>query len=1068
MNQNMPCPTGNRLLSAKLLMKITGIFLFIATLQVNAHAFTPSPNIGLPPSPVDLKGRVINENGEPVAGASVLIKGTERGTRTNDEGNFTLTYNNSNKVTIVVSAVGYANVEVVLTNQQTLTVTLPKTTSDLEEVVVAAYGTAKKSAYSGAATVVSGEKIQKIQSSNVGQALQGMSPGVQVLNTNGQPGSDGTILIRGLSSMQNNTDPLFILDGMPYSGSLSAINPSDIQTFTILKDASATSLYGSRAANGVIVITTKKGGNVSQINVRSNFGYSDFAVRFPDKVSSVQLFELGWEALRNGKLDEGLTPAAAAQFATDNVALRFFQQARQNPFGDTKPIGLDGKMKPGLTQQFSGDWFGEMFRQSLRQEYSIDFSGSTGKEQKTQYFLSASYLKDNGNMLVQKFDRISARANVTSDVKSWLKVGTSLAYTSSFTQNPFVGTRFIRVMPEVYPVYVWDYAAGQYKKDGNGKLIPDFGDTTRTEWRGWNTRFIGDFQNEDNWDFSGSQYDLLTTRSFAEIKILPALTFRSSISTDLGSTAGQGYSSSTIGGAVGNGGSASRNFNRRFSYTLNNLLTYDKTFGDHHLNILAGQEAYKLRVISANASRRGFPLPGIYEMSAASTQVSSGSGEDNYRLSSYLSRVEYSFMNRYFLTGSFRTDGSSRFHPDNRWGKFWSAGVSWRFSDEDFMKTIGWVSNAKLRASYGTTGNDNVGYYAYQGLYATGYNFMDLAGAILSRLPTPNLKWESNEQADIGVDFTLFNKVNITVDWFNRKSKDLIFNRPLPPSTGNSGIDENIGDVKNYGWEFNVNANIINNKNFRWNVDANASRYKNKIVRLPQKEIYSGRYKWTEGVSRYEFYGPLWAGVNPENGNNSWWKTDVDGKLVRTEVYADVNKVDQQQYLGTSIPDWFGSITNTFNYKGIDLSVMFYYSLGGKMYDADYIEGVRWRRGFNLSTQILDRWTPENKNTNIPRISEFTQANVSVYSNQYLFNNSFARLRNLNLGYTIPAAVTKRLHISSFRVYAQGTNLFTWGAAARRGTDPETSINGAVGDGANGSGAAPTYKSYSVGLQVTL
>ncbi|HVI45882.1 MAG TPA: TonB-dependent receptor [Chitinophaga sp.] len=1044
---------------------------FIAILQVNANAFTTSPKIGLPSIPVELKGRVVNENGEPIARASIQIKGTDKGTQSNDDGNFTLTYNNSDKTTLLVSAVGYANVEIALTsqaNQRTLTVTLRKTASELNEVIVAAYGTTKKSAYSGAATVVLGEKIQKIQSSNVSQALQGMSPGVQVLNTNGQPGSNGTILIRGLSSMQNNTDPLIILDGMPYSGGLSAINPMDIQSFTILKDAAATSLYGSRAANGVVVITTKKGGAVPQINLRSNFGYSDFAVRFPDKVSAVQLFELGWEALRNGKLDEGLSPAAAAQFATDNVTLRFFQQARQSAFDDPKPIGLDGKIKPGVKQRFSGDWFGEMFRQSLRQEYSLDFSGSAGQEQKTQYYLSASYLKDNGNMLVQKFNRISARANITSDVKKWLKVGTSLAYTSSFSQNPFVGTRFIRVMPEVYPVYVWDYAAGQYQRDNNGKLIPDFGDTTRTEWRGWNTRFIGDFQNGENWDFSGNQYDLFTTRSFVEVKILPALVFRSSISTDLGTSAFQTYSSSTIGGARGNGGSAYRSFSRQFSYTINNLLTYDKIFGEHHLNILAGQEAYKLRYISANATKRGFPIPGIYEMGAASTLVSSGSDEDNYRLSSYLSKVEYSFMNRYFLTGSFRTDGSSRFHPEKRWGKLWSAGASWRFSDEDFLKTVSWLSNARLRATYGTTGNDNVGYYAYQGLYATGYNFLDLAGVLRSRLPTPNLKWESNSQVDFGIDVTLFNNVNITIDWFNRKSKDLIFYKPLPPSTGNGGIDENIGDVKNYGWEFSVNANIINTKSFRWNVDANASSYKNKIVRLPQKEIYNGRYKWTEGVSRYEFYGPLWAGVNPETGNNSWWKTEADGKLVRTEVYADVNKVDQMRYLGSSIPDWFGSITNTFNYKGIDLSVMLYFSLGGKMYDSDYTEGVRWRRGFNLSKQILDRWTPENKNTNIPRISEFTQSNVSVYSSQYLFNNTFARLRNLNIGYTVPAAVTKRLHISAFRMYVQGTNLFTWGAAARRGTDPETAINGAVGDGANGSGAAPTFKSYSVGLQVTL
>ncbi|MBS1660892.1 MAG: TonB-dependent receptor [Bacteroidetes bacterium] len=1063
MDQNIP----NRTFSVKLLMvKITGIFLFLSTLQLNANAFF-SPNIGVSAPPVEIKGRVVNESGEPVSGASILIKGTSRGTSTNATGNFTLSYTSGARVTLVISAVGYVSTEIAPADQ--LVITLKKNANEMDEVVVAAYGTAKKSSYSGAATVVSGEKILKIQPSNIGQALQGMSPGVQVLNTNGQPGADASILVRGLSSIQNNTDPLFILDGMPYSGNLSALNASDIESFTVLKDAAATSLYGSRAANGVIVITTKKGGATPQVNFRSNFGYSDFAVRFPDKVSPTQLYELGWEALRNGRLDlpTPLSAAAAAQYATDNVTLQFFQQARQNAFDDQKPIGLDGKMKPGVKQLFSGDWFGEMFRQSLRQEYSVDFSGSSGQAQKTQYFLSASYLKDNGNFLVQKFNRISAHANVSSELKSWLKVSTSLNYTSSFTQNPFVGTRFIRVMPTVYPVYIWDYAKGEYRTDANGKKIPDFGDTTRTEWRGWNTRFIGDFKNSDNWDFSGTQYDLLTTRNSIEIKILPGLVLRSSLSTDLGYNSGQSYSSSTIGNAVGNKGSASRNYNRRFSYTENNLLVYDKTFGEHHINVLAGQESYKLRYTTESATRRGFPLPGIYEMGAASTQVSSSSGEDNYRLSSYLSKVEYSFMNRYSLAGSFRTDGSSRFAPETRWGKFWSVSGLWKFSEEGFMQNFTWMNNAKLRASYGLTGNDNVGYYAYQGLYATGYNFMDLAGVIRSRLPTSNLKWESNEQIDIGLDFTLLKRVNITADWFNRKSKDLIFNRPLPPSTGNAGIDENIGDVKNYGWEFNVNVNVISNRVFRWNIDANASTYKNKIVRLPQKEVYTGRYKWTEGVSRYEFYGPEWAGVNPDNGNNSWWKTDANGQKVRTEVYADVNRVDQQKYLGSSIPSWFGGVTNTFSYKGFDLSAMIYYSLGGKMYDADYTEGVRWRRGFNLSKQILDRWTPEHRNTKIPRLSDYTQNNVSVYSNQYLFNNTFARLRNVTFGYTLPPSVLKRIHVGSLRVYAQGVNLFTWGAAARRGTDPETTINGAVGDGANGTGAAPISKSFSVGLNAS-
>jgi len=851
---------------------------------------------------------------------------------------------------------------------------------------------------------------------------------------------------------------------MPYAGALSSINSNDIESITVLKDAAATSLYGSRAANGVLVITTKKGKSPKAvINYRGTFGFSDFAVDFPDKLNAKQIFELSWEALRNGQMDQGVSADAAALFATNNLTAKFFQNNNMGVFNDPYPVGTDGKFKTGVQQLYAGDWYGTMFRRQLRQEHSIDISGSVGQGGKTQYYLSGSYLHDNGNITVQKFDRYSARLNVSSEVKSWLTVGSNISFAHSFQQYPFVGTRFVRVMPEVYS----DYAANQYKRDVNGNLIPDFGDATRTEWRGWNTAFAGDYQNDDNWSFSGFQYDNLSSRNFAELRFTPWLKLRTGLSTDFGLNYDHTYGSNTIGNSVGVGGTASRNANRTFSYTLNNLLSFDKSFGEHHINVLAGQEVYKYKYNAMGASRRGFPLPGLYEISAASTLTGATSSEDNYRLESYLSKAEYNFDQKYFISGSFRTDGSSRFHPDNRWGKFWSVGGSWRISEEKFLSDLTWANNIKIRGSYGTTGNDKVGYYAYQGLYATGYNFMELAGAILSRLPTPDLKWESNVQLDIGLDFRLFNRIDASVDWFNRKSKDLIFNRPLPPSTGNTGIDENIGDVKNYGYEIELSSYIIKTNNFRWDVSLNASTYKNKIVRLPQKEVITGRYKWTEGVSRYEFFGPLWAGVNPATGNNSWWKTMPDGKLERTELYTEVNRADQMHMLGTSIPDLFGSLTNSFTYKGINLSFMFYASIGGKMYDGDYVEGVRWRRGFNMSTQILDRWTPDNTTSKIPRLSEFTQSNVSVYSSQYLFDNTFVRLRNVSLGYTLPATLTNRYGINTLSFFLLGTNLLTWGPAARRGTDPETTINGAVGDGANGTGAAPISKSVSIGLQVS-
>jgi len=1017
-----------------------------------------------------IRGRVISSDGMPVAGATVRIAPSNQGASTDNDGMFQLSYE-GDEATLTVSAIGFAEVKVAVGNQQTIEVVLETSMSELQEVQVinTAYGTTDRKTFTGAATVVSGEKLQKIQSTNVGQALQGVSSGVQVLNTNGQPGANANILIRGLSSIGGNNSPLILLDGMPFEGSLNSINPTDIESMTILKDAAATSLYGSRAANGIVVITTKSGSSGGSIvNFRANYGMSDMAVAFPNRVNAQEIFELGWEAIRNGRLDEGDSPEAAAQYATDNVVSRYFQDINRNVFDNPYPIGIDGKLKSGVNQLYVGDWFNELYKPAVQQDYSIDFGGTIGQENKTRYFVSGSYLNDKGNFTVQKFERFSARINLESDIKKWLTVGSNVTYSHSFQQYPSAETRFLRVMPEVYPVYVWDYERNEYGRDQYGNLMPDYGDYSRTEWRGWNNAFVGDYKNEYDWNFTGYRADNLSTRNFVEVRFIPQLKLRSSISTDYRLNYDHSYQSATMTYSAGYGGWSSRSANRMFSYTFNNILTYDQTFGKHSVNVMAGQEAYRYQYNTLSASREGFPLGGLYELSAAARITGASSNEDHFRILSFLSKADYNFDRKYYLSASFRTDGASRFHRDNRWGEFWSLGASWILSEEEFMESASWVDNLKLRGSYGTVGNDKVsaGYYAYQGLYNTGWNDWDRAGAILSRLPTPNLIWESSQQFDIGVDFSFLGRFHGSVDWFNRKSKDLIFYRPLPPSVGIGGIDENIGDVRNYGLELELSAQILRSSAFKWNIDLNWSKYKNEITKLPQDEVYSSRFKWTEGVSMYEFFGPVWAGVNPETGNNSWYKFTENGREV-TENYSDVNRNDQMQYLGTSIPDYFGAVTNNFSYKGIDLSVMLYYSVGGKMYDGDYLEGVTWRRGFSMSKDILDRWTPENRMTDIPRLSEYSQNNTRSYSSQYLFDNSFLRLRNVMLGYTLPASLANSMKLGSIRVFVRGDNLLTWGQAARRGTDPETTINGLVGNGANGSAAAPIRRNYGFGLQLS-
>lgn len=1017
-----------------------------------------------------LRGKVVNNENEPIPGVSVLVKGTRTGTTTSAEGTFSL--NVSGTATLVVSGVGYIKQEVPIAGKHFLEIHLESDDMSLEEVVInGAYGSSDKKSFTGSATVVSSDKLLATQPTNLTQALQGASPGVQVLNTDGSPGSNGSITVRGISSVGAGTDPLYILDGMPYNGDLSSINPSDIESLTVLKDAAATTLYGSRAANGVIVITTKKGtAGTPIINAKSNFGFSDIAVPYPDKLNPQQVFELAWEALKNGQTDRGVSDAEAAQYATDNVVLQYFQNADRNVFNTPTPIGLDGKLKPDAQQLFYGDWLNELFSPRLRQEHNVDFSGAAGQDNRTQYFISGSYLNDKGYFRVQGFERFSGRANINSQVKKWLNVGSNVSYSHSFRQNPAVEARFTRVMPTVYPVYEWDYDNNTYVRDPYGNLMPDYGNNTRTEWRGWNPGFTGDYKNEYDWNFSGAQRDNLSTRNFTEITFIPGLKLKTGLSTDYQLDYNHSYQSATLTNSAGYGGWASRTANRRFTYTLNNLLTYDYRVGSHHFNVLAGQEIYKAKWNYVSISREGFPLGGLYEMNAAAGPRGGGSSEDNYRLLSYLSRIEYDYNSKYYFSASYRADGSSRFSPENRWGNFWSIGGAWILSAEDFLKNTSWIDNLKARASHGTVGNDQVqdvvGYYAYQGLYAAGYNDYNDPGAILSRLPTPDLVWESNEQTDVGVDFDLFGRLHGSIDWFNRKSKNLIFARPLSPSVGLSSIFENVGDIKNTGIEVELGADIFRGHAFSWNIDVNASRYKNEITRLPQNEIIDGRFKMVEGKSRYEYFGPVWAGVNPENGNNTWWLYTDNGP-VQTEDYTLVNNNEQKRFLGSSIPDLFGAVTNNFAYKGVEFSFMLYYSIGGKMYDGDYAEGVRWRRGFNMSTDILDRWTPENTDTDIPRLSEYTQNNITVYSSQYLFDNSFLRLRNISLGYVLPNQLTERIGINRLKVFAQGTNLLTWGNAAKRGTDPETRLNGVVANGPDGTGNGTIRKSWSFGLQAS-
>ena len=1000
------------------------------------------------------------EDGLPMIGVAIVDKQTMNGVTTNENGEFSIEVTARTKV-LHVSYQGYKTVEAPIVGNN-LNIKMEPDVVAIDEVMVVAYGTGKKSTFTGSATVIKKESLEKIRASNVTQALQGQSSGVQVLNSSGEPGADAKIMIRGIGSMNASSDPLYVVDGTAYNGYLNAINPADIESMTVLKDASATALYGSRAANGVVMITTRKGvSEKGQINFRSTWGFASLAVDLPRELTADEFSVLTWRSLYNGYKDWGYTEDDSRSWASAYLTSEF----GCNPYNVASPVGIDGKMDPNAKLLYSGNWRDELFKSGLRQEYTIDFSG---KSKKADYYLSAGYLNDKGVFSIQRFERYSTRASFNYMVNNWLQVGTNISLSHSVREgSASTGTVwFLRTMPSVYPIYERDQTSGDYILDKNGGRIYDYGDY-RKAWQGWNP-LADDVYNNAPWT-----HDDVSNRSYFEITFMPGLKWRTNFSVDFYQYNYDGYTSSEHGYAAGYKGEAFKESDRNFAYTVNNLLTYEKTFGDHSLSVLLGQEAYSLQYKLLSASKRGFPFPGVEEIGSAAVMNSMNSYQDKYRLLSWLSRVEYDYKDRYYISGSFRTDGSSRFHPDNRWGSFWSLGASWRLSNEEFLKPYsGWLDNLKLKASYGAVGNDNLGtYYAYQGLYQTGMNNYTDPGVMVSRLANKDLKWESNMQFNIGLEFALFNKLSGSVEWFSRKSKDLLFTLPMAPSTGFSGIDRNIGDVKNQGIEFSLNYAAISNKNFKWTIDLNGTTYKNRITKLPQDEINSGVFKWREGESRYNFWGVEYAGVNRETGNDQYWKNvyetnDKGEKVLKervlTEDYNEVTSDSQKKYLGDAIPALFGGVTNNFSYKGIDLSFMIYYSIGGKLYDSDYAQMMSYRTGYSMHPDMLESWTPETPDAKFPRLSNAYANYLGTYTSKFLFNNSFARLRNVTLGYTVPKEFTSKFNINTLRLFVQGDNLITIGSAARRGTDPEQSISGTTDN------RFPTTKSFSFGLQLNL
>ena len=989
---------------------------------------------------------VVSDNTGPLPGVNISVKGSSKGVQSDLDGKYAIKANTGD--VIIFSFVGMTDKSVKVGSSSTIKVVLESESNSLEEVVVVAYGTQKSKAIVGAVGVVGKEVLEKQLATSVLTSLQGSVAGVNIIAAGGQPGENPVIRIRGIGSINAAADPLIILDGSPFNGNLNSISQDQIQTISVLKDASSTALYGSRGSNGVIVITTKRGklDSAPKVNFTATVGIAGNAVDLHKLVDSDSYMKYSWEAGRNtNQYVSNQAPALAGQNASNAlVGLLGY-----NPYTATTPVDANGNLVT-TNKKWNTDWADLMLNNAaVRNEYSLSVAGGS---ENTTYSFSTNYLAQEGNVVTSKFDRVTTRLSIDSKINNWLTAGITTFYSTSKQNFPTQSgnsfqsaIQWIYTIPSIYPVHRRD-EDGDLVKDGFGQNIFDYGATpgqllnaTRPQLNNENAYgSLFNYKIRNNRDnFTANAYLLFT--------LAKDLTFKSNLAYDKYLFDSYNYASNEVGYASSVDGRVTQNRDITTATNFINTLSYKKSFSNHNFGADLIQEAYQYKIDALGAQGEGF-LPGVYVLNG-STNPSSVSGaitEEN--LSSYLGRLTYNYGEKYFLEGSYRQDGSSRFNSDVRWGSFYAVGGSWIVSQEKFMQNIESISELKLRASYGELGNNRLdSYFPYIQLFETGYNELDNTGVVLGGAVDPNLFWEKTASANYGLEIGfLKNRIMATVDYYSKESVDLVYAKPLPGSTGNTSITTNIGALKNYGWEFTLNTRNIVTPDFLWTTNLNFSLDKNEISELSQKSFINGTKKWEVGRSLYEFFIQDWAGVDPATGYGMWYKdvlgTDgtPTGERVTTKVYAEATRyyVDK-----SSLPDVIGGFTNYFKYKNFDLNVLLNFSYGSYVYDSSYaslMEGFE-APGRAASQDLANRWQQPGDITDVPLFLA-SNNDFNSQSTRFLFKNDYIRLKALNFGYNLPKDYLNKINVSRLRVFLQGDNLWTY--QSDKGIDPEQSLAG--------------------------
>ena len=1002
-----------------------------------------------------IAGKVLStEDGQPIIGATVMVKGTTIGTITNVDGVFKISLQGNAK-NLLISYVGMKTMDVEA--KDGMVISLEGSSSNLDEVLVVAYGTAKKSAFTGSAAVIKADKIAQRSVSNVTNALAGQVAGVQVTSNNGQPGTTSTVRIRGIGSMSASNSPLYVVDGVPYDGSMSAINTQDVESMTVLKDAAANAIYGSRGANGVILITTKKSDSKEAvITVDTKFGSNSRAIpNYNVMTDPAMYYETYYKALYNSRAFNGESAAAAYAYADQTLTSKtgLGYNVYTVPAGQ-RLIGTNFKLNPNATLGYSDgqyyytpdNWYNELFNKgNMRQEYNVSVAGSSDK---INYYMSAGYLDDSGIVSGSGFTRYTGLAKVDYQAKKWLKVGTNIGYTNYDIQSPGSQTSWgssgnlfyiANMIAPIYPMYVRN-PDGTKMVDNRGITVYDFG--------GSSTNFTRAFMPLANpaitlqLDKSHAYTDAVNAKWYAIVTPFDGFQLTANIGLNSYNQRANSLNNQFYGGSVGSSGYVSVSSYRQLGINQQYLATYKKTIANvHNLDILAGYEAYSLTMQSLAGSNSKLYDPYIGELdNAIQTPPQVSSNTQSYATLGFLSRLQYDYDGKYFLSGSYRRDASSRFSPDKRWGNFGSAGASWLITKENFMQDINWLDMLKIKASYGTQGNDNIGnYYAYLDQYTVSNSNGDFAVAFAYK-GNKNITWETSYAFNTGVEFELFkSKLNGSVEYFSRKTTDLLYNQPVPVSLGYNSFPTNVGSILNNGVEIDLNGTIFKNRNIEWTANVNATTYTNKITDLAANIKVLGQkgsnYIYKIGGSLYETYMKKYAGVDQVTGKAQYYVDPDTGDNTTTTDYTKAKQAD----LGSTLAKVYGGFGTQLNAYGFDFSLQFSYQLGGKLYDGTY-EALMHNgdaKGTNWSTDVLKAWTPENPSTTIPRL-DILDISYQYQSSRFLTSSDYLSLNSVVFGYTLPKKLTNRFQISSLRLFVSGDNLGI--LSVRQGLDPRQSL----------------------------